>query len=42
MEKEDIKKLNLYEKMLLITEEIGIVEKGLKVEVSKTRSYKYV
>ena len=42
MEKEDIKKLNLYEKMLLITEEIGIVEKGLKVEVSKTRSYKAV
>ena len=42
MEKEDIKKLNLYEKMLLITEEIGVVEKGLKVEVSKTRSYKAV
>lgn len=42
MEKEDIKKLNLYEKMLLITEEIGVVEKNLKVAINKSNSYKAV
>lgn len=42
MEKEEIKKLNLYEKMLLITEEIGVVEKNLKVAINKSNSYKAV
>ena len=42
MEEEDIKKLNIYEKLSLITEEIGVVEKGLKVQVNKTSSYKAV
>ena len=42
MEKEDIKKLNIYEKLSMITEEIGVVEKGLKVQVNKTSSYKAV
>lgn len=42
MEKEDIKKLNIYEKLSMITEEIGVVEKGLKVEINKTKSYKAV
>ena len=35
-------KLNLFEKMSLITKEIGVVEKNLKVDVTKTRSYKAV
>lgn len=42
MKEEDIKKLNIYEKMSLITEEIGVIEKGLKVQVNKTSSYKAV
>ena len=42
MEEEDIKKLNIYEKLSMITEEIGVVEKGLKVPVNKTSSYKAV
>ena len=39
---EEIKKLNINEKMSLITEEMRVVEKGLKVNVSKTSSYKAV
>lgn len=39
---EDIKKLNIYEKLSMITEEIGVVEKGLNVQVNKTSSYKAV
>lgn len=39
---EEIKKLNIYEKLSLITEEIGVVEKGLNVQVTKTSSYKAV
>ena len=42
MELEEIKKLNIYEKLSLITEEIGVVEKGLNVQVTKTSSYKAV
>lgn len=42
MEIEEIKQLNIYEKLSLITEEIGVVEKGLKVQVNKTSSYKAV
>ena len=42
MKEEDIKKMNIYEKMSLITEEIGVIEKGLTVEINKTRSYKAV
>ena len=42
MELEEIKKLNLFEKLSLITEEIGVVEKGLKVQVTKTSSYNAV
>lgn len=50
MEKEDkiisdeekIKAMNIYEKMSLITDEIGVVLKNLKVQVTKTNSYKAV
>lgn len=42
MKEEEIKKLNIYEKMMFITEEIGVIEKGLTVEINKTRSYKAV
>lgn len=42
MEVEEIKKLNIYEKLSMITEEIGVVEKGLNVQVTKTSSYKAV
>lgn len=42
MKEEDIKKLNIYEKMSLITEEMGVVEKNLKVQVNKTNSYQAV
>jgi hypothetical protein len=38
----DIKKLNIYERLSLITAEIGVVEKNLKVQVNKTSSYKAV
>jgi len=37
-----IKQMNIYEKMSLITNEIGIVEKKLNVEITKTKSYKAV
>ena len=42
MKEEDIKKMNIYEKMSLITEEIRVIEKGLVVSISKTNSYKAV
>lgn len=40
--KEDLKNINIYEKMSMITEEIGVIEKSLKVQVNKTASYKAV
>lgn len=42
MEEKNIKAMNIYEKMSLITEEMGIVEKNLKVQVNQTNSYKAV
>ena len=39
---EDIKSLNIYEKMMLITEEMGVIEKNLKVQVTQANSYKAV
>ena len=42
MKEEEIKKLNIYEKMLLITNEIETVSKNLKVQVNKTASYNAV
>lgn len=41
MDKE-IRELNIFEKLSLITAEIGVVEKNLKVQVNKTSSYKAV
>lgn len=37
-----IKEMNLFEKMQLITNEIGVVEKGLQVRVTDKSSYKAV
>lgn len=42
MKNEEIKKLNIYERMDLITNEIATVSKNLKVQVSKTNSYNAV
>lgn len=42
MIEEQIKKLNIYEKLSLITDEIGVVEKNLNVQVNKNASYKAV
>lgn len=42
MNTEEIKKLTLFEKLSLITAEIGVVEKNLKVQVNKNSSYKAV
>lgn len=44
MEKEEInvKELNIYEKMSLITTEMAVIEKKLQVEMTKTKSYKAV
>ena len=42
MTDELIRELNIYEKMALITAEIGVVEKNLKVQVNKNSSYKAV
>ena len=42
MKEEEIKKLNIYEKMSLITDEVGVVEKKLNVEINKSKSYKAV
>lgn len=41
MKEEDIRKLNIYEKLSLIENEIGVVEKGLSVSMGKG-SYKAV
>lgn len=38
----DIKGLNIYEKMSLITDEIGVIVKNLNVEITKTKTYKAV
>ena len=38
----DIKSLNIYEKLSLITEEIGVVEKNLRVQVNQSASYNAV
>lgn len=42
MKEEDIKSLNIYERLSFITEEMGVVEKNLKVQVSKSNSYQAV
>lgn len=42
MTEEQIKKLNIYEKLSLITDEIGVIEKNLNVSINKTSSYKAV
>lgn len=42
MKLEEIKALNIYERLSLITAEIGVVEKNLKVQVNKNSSYKAV
>ena len=39
---EEIKKMNIFEKMACITAEIGVVEKNLKVQVNQNSSYKAV
>ena len=38
----NIKELNIYEKMSLITTEMAVIEKKLQVEMTKTKSYKAV
>ena len=42
MKEEDIKKLNIYEKLSLIENEVGVVEKGLSVSMGGKGSYKAV
>ena len=42
MKEEDVKKLNIFEKLSLITDEIGVIEKNLNVSITKTNSYKAV
>jgi hypothetical protein len=39
---EEVKKMNIFEKMACITAEIGVVEKNLKVQVNQNSSYKAV
>lgn len=39
---EQVKKMNLYEKMLNITNEIGVVNKNLKIAINSNTSYKAV
>ncbi len=41
-ELQKIKGMNIYEKMMLITDEVGVVEKNLKVQVTKNSSYQAV
>lgn len=41
-ELDKIKSMNIFEKLSLITDEIGVVEKGLNVQVTKSSSYKAV
>ena len=38
----DVKEMNIYEKMSAITDEIGVVEKNLNVKVNSNSSYKAV
>ena len=38
----DIKSLNIYEKLSLITTEMAVIEKNLEVEMTKTKKYKAV
>lgn len=40
--KEEIKKMNIFEKMMHITAELPVVEKKLEVQASSTRTYKAV
>jgi len=42
MKIEDIKKMNIYEKMSAITNELGVVAKNLNVDIGKGKSYKAV
>ena len=42
MTEQEIKKLNIFERLSLITAEIGVVEKNLEVQVNKNSSYKAV
>lgn len=42
MKKEDIKELNIYQKMSAITNELGVVAKNLNVDMGKGKSYKAV
>lgn len=42
LSEEQIKKLNIYEKLSLITDEIGVIAKDLKVQVNKNASYNAV
>ena len=39
---EDIKSLNIFERMMLITKEIGVIEKNSNVQMTQTNSYKAV
>lgn len=39
---EKIKSMNIFEKLSLITDEIGVIEKNLNVQVTKSSSYKAV
>lgn len=42
MTNEEIRKLNIYEKLSLITDEMAVVEKKLSVQVTQNNSYKAV
>lgn len=42
MKEEDIKKLNIYQRMSAITNELGVVAKNLNVDMGKGKSYKAV
>ena len=42
MKIEEIKKMNIYEKMSAITNELGVVAKNLNVDMGKGKSYKAV
>lgn len=42
MKEEKIKELNIYERMSFITDEIGVVIKGLKVQINQKSSYNAV
>lgn len=42
MNNEEIKKMNIFEKLSKITDEIGVIEKNLDVKINKTSSYKAV